>query len=746
MVALRYKDEHNKVGYLLKPTESDDYHQIIDFLSASHIRYALTTNVIIFDSLVKQFWSMATLRAPELGPPAILATIDKTPYTITKEVVRSRLQLADDGGQPSRGEEDPITLTALSFVVSTLMQKVHSLDAELHNHKRLFKDVVGNPCAPTAVPLGDFDVPPCPFAVPLTGLAVPLGPSAGSSGDLAIASGTSVVPGAASAATTDASTVSTGSLNVPAVVTFSGAPVGVSSKGKSSMVEVDIPVKARTFKQMEEDRLGEAAAKRLHDEELAQMESERVKAQRKRQQEVLDSAMYYNEFDWLNIRAQVEANASLSKTLLCDDVSKDNFPARMAALIKKKRQALAEQLFKERQNQPMSQKSLGRKHMHKPKSTLLKLDLDAPDRTFLKVVVNENSDDEDSDDEVWSAVVGWEVLPTPLGAISALYRIDSSTKHFASLRQILHMVDRHDLMKLYGLVGERVFVFGKINICGRYEVGDVSYPLSIKLTERMLMHKLEIDSDIVRNDLTTAEQLIQVFNLPMLYLLRVEMVINSPWIMPIPGTKELASPEQTAPVCCWFKAFGRLFNVAGSSSSMQMQFSLEIFVDLCRFFIYVVPTGRVIVPTSRYVVPTGRAIVATGRCVVPADMAPLPPRDQRHPWLRYQLKGYTEEMLGGVRRRITWRQFILALRLHIKQEMAEAGDFLGPAPSYVLIRDPVRRLCHKMIAYSIFGRGQAPEKANEVAPTIEEGVQADPTPVQAPRQPPPPPAVARTMP
>nr|GEW86506.1 hypothetical protein [Tanacetum cinerariifolium] len=73
MTALRYKDEHNKVGYLLKPTGSDDYHQIIDFLSASHIR------------------------APEFGPPAILAMIDKTSYTITEDLVRSRLQLADDG-------------------------------------------------------------------------------------------------------------------------------------------------------------------------------------------------------------------------------------------------------------------------------------------------------------------------------------------------------------------------------------------------------------------------------------------------------------------------------------------------------------------------------------------------------------------------------------------------------------------------------------------------------------------------
>nr|GEV17516.1 hypothetical protein [Tanacetum cinerariifolium] len=54
----------------------------------------------------------------------------------------------------------------------------------------------------------------------------------------------------------------------------------------------------------------------------------------------------------------------------------------------------------------------------------------------------------DSDDEVWSAVVGWEVLLTPLGEINALYHIDGSTKHFSTLRQILHMVDRQDLMKL----------------------------------------------------------------------------------------------------------------------------------------------------------------------------------------------------------------------------------------------------------------------------------------------------------
>ncbi|GJV84772.1 hypothetical protein Tco_1524670 [Tanacetum coccineum] len=47
-------------------------------------------------------------------------------------------------------------------------------------------------------------------------------------------------------------------------------------------------------------------------------------------------------------------------------------------------------------------------------------------------------------------------------------------------------------------------------------------------------------------------------------------------------------------------------------------------------------------------------------------------------------------------------------------EISSDKDLLGPAPSYVLIRDPVRRLCHRMIAYSISGRGQAPEKVTGV--------------------------------
>nr|GEW23401.1 hypothetical protein [Tanacetum cinerariifolium] len=136
--------------------------------------------------------------------------------------------------------------------------------------------------------------------------------------------------------------------------------------------------------------------------------------------------------------------------------------------------------------------------------------------------------DEDSEDEappVWSALVGWKVISTPLGDINALYKIDQSTKYFTIIRQILHMVDRQDLVKLYGLVVKyyenhpvirswRLYTLSNVHVLETifgevlYMFMDVSYPLSVKLMEKMLTHKLKIDTDVVGNDITTVEQLI----------------------------------------------------------------------------------------------------------------------------------------------------------------------------------------------------------------------------------------------
>nr|GEU62631.1 synaptobrevin, longin-like domain protein [Tanacetum cinerariifolium] len=778
MAALRYRDEHNKVGYLLKPTESDYYHQIIDFLRVSHIRYALTHDPIIFDALVKQFWFMATLRSPELaddggiddltiaeiysgmdnlgyvtegkltffknrfspqwrflvhtilhclstksgswdqfGSPLAIAficlsdgrqfywssyifkgmvsnignakkflmylrflqTILGIETRIKKQyqVLRFSSKLFDNmrlnfegnpmpllaamlsqdqkgecagvaaqavpqhmhapdqpqdhlstpappAGQTSGGAEDLITLTALSSIVSTLVQKVTSLETELKDHKKLFKDVVGKlvkKVKAMEVKLrttkrkmvvsdsdqeegGKQDVD-LDALLALANAVVTVDSNIPPGG----ASDTSAASKSVPADVPTSANVLTGCTSVPADVPPSVAPAGVSNKGKSLMVEEDITVKERTFKQMKEDILGEQAAKRLHDEEHAQVDRQRAELQRRRQQDVLDSAMYYTEDDWINIMAQVEANASLSKTLLGDDVSEDNFPARMAALIKRKtymRQFVKNQssavystgwskayvksftddqlkeefekiqkvqsniqiqafsrtlkrtcpVLKEPSSKrqkyteaPISsvpevaqspvvsspkssgarRKSFGRKRLANPKSTLQELDLYADAQTFIKLVSNEDSEDEAP--FLWSALVCWEVISIPLGDINALYRIDQSTKHFTTLRQILHMVDRQDLVKLYGLVVKyyethpvtdaglilswRLYTLSNVHVLETvfgevvYMLADVSYPFSIQLMEMMLRHKLETDKDVVGNDMTTAKQLIQ---------------------------------------------------------------------------------------------------------------------------------------------------------------------------------------------------------------------------------------------
>ncbi|GJR32928.1 hypothetical protein Tco_1109160 [Tanacetum coccineum] len=68
--------------------------KIVDFLRRSKLRYALTHNPPIYDSLVKQFWQTATARTLEDGIQQLNATIDSIEYTITEESVRRQLQLA----------------------------------------------------------------------------------------------------------------------------------------------------------------------------------------------------------------------------------------------------------------------------------------------------------------------------------------------------------------------------------------------------------------------------------------------------------------------------------------------------------------------------------------------------------------------------------------------------------------------------------------------------------------------------
>ncbi|GJY50172.1 hypothetical protein Tco_0440128 [Tanacetum coccineum] len=55
-------DSHNKVAFLAKPTESDEFEQILDFLNANPIKYALTVNPTIYTSCIEQFWATTKVK------------------------------------------------------------------------------------------------------------------------------------------------------------------------------------------------------------------------------------------------------------------------------------------------------------------------------------------------------------------------------------------------------------------------------------------------------------------------------------------------------------------------------------------------------------------------------------------------------------------------------------------------------------------------------------------------------------
>ncbi|GKC24320.1 hypothetical protein Tco_1026470 [Tanacetum coccineum] len=48
------------VAYLKKPSRSEGFQEIVDFLNSSHIRYAYTKNPTIYVSLIEKFWQTAT--------------------------------------------------------------------------------------------------------------------------------------------------------------------------------------------------------------------------------------------------------------------------------------------------------------------------------------------------------------------------------------------------------------------------------------------------------------------------------------------------------------------------------------------------------------------------------------------------------------------------------------------------------------------------------------------------------------
>ncbi|GKC24418.1 hypothetical protein Tco_1026568 [Tanacetum coccineum] len=107
MADLKFADTHNMVAFLDKPTESEGFEQIVDFLKANPIKYPLTINPTIYILCIEQFWS--TVKAKTInGEVQLHALVDGKKIIVTESFVRRDLQLEDEEGKSNkdkRGKE-----------------------------------------------------------------------------------------------------------------------------------------------------------------------------------------------------------------------------------------------------------------------------------------------------------------------------------------------------------------------------------------------------------------------------------------------------------------------------------------------------------------------------------------------------------------------------------------------------------------------------------------------------------------
>ncbi|GJT75572.1 putative ribonuclease H-like domain-containing protein [Tanacetum coccineum] len=90
-------DTHNMVAFSSKPVESDRFEQIVDFLNAQPIRYALTVNPTIYISCIQQFWSTGMVKTIN-GEVQLYALIDDKKIIISEAYVRRDFKLEDEEG------------------------------------------------------------------------------------------------------------------------------------------------------------------------------------------------------------------------------------------------------------------------------------------------------------------------------------------------------------------------------------------------------------------------------------------------------------------------------------------------------------------------------------------------------------------------------------------------------------------------------------------------------------------------
>ncbi|GJW92920.1 hypothetical protein Tco_0172592 [Tanacetum coccineum] len=355
MANLDFCDKYNMVAYLQKSEGSEGFHQIIDFLTTSDIRYALTESPTIYVSLIEQFWQTAFASTLENRDIEITATIDGKVKVVSEASIRRHLKLEDSDGistSPTSEIFEQLALmgapssskppTSPPFMQTTYVAeeaatmphdlpllRVYSLRSDKDTHHEMSAQTQGRH-------EHDFEESNFEFIAPEEDYTA--------EPDISTAN----VP--VSTASAEVSTAS------PEVKTAAESLVYIrrsaakrKDKGKAIMKEAE-PVQKKTKLQLEQERLGLEEALRLQ-EQLDEEERQRIAR-------VHEEASTFNAEEWDNIQAQIEADEELAHRLQAQErerYSEADKARLLVELINERKRKFAQQRAEQRRNKPMTQ-------------------------------------------------------------------------------------------------------------------------------------------------------------------------------------------------------------------------------------------------------------------------------------------------------------------------------------------------------------------------------------------------------
>nr|GEV58750.1 hypothetical protein [Tanacetum cinerariifolium] len=130
------------IAFLAKPTESEGFEQIIDFLNANPIKYALTMNPKVNTSCIEIFWT--TTKGKNInGEAQIHAKVDGKKVIISEASIRRDLRFRDQGGIDCFSNKVIFEqLTLMGYIFDNMVKNLDSMTKfMMYPRKNIFSNM-----------------------------------------------------------------------------------------------------------------------------------------------------------------------------------------------------------------------------------------------------------------------------------------------------------------------------------------------------------------------------------------------------------------------------------------------------------------------------------------------------------------------------------------------------------------------------------------------------------------------------